>query len=189
VPQDRQLEVWKEVGENPQHAQHVRNVINGKWLDASHALFDVSVLAENVVSRDLFGDRVLVERQAFFEAQLQALQAERTTLLEQGWSEVVVGTRAEFCDRLWAMAEAEPQFYAATERKLAKIDERADSRRVGILKHAIASLSRFDRIRPSLGRRLDNGVAEVRSHCVQLFPRCRLAARGRALLLGSPITH
>jgi hypothetical protein len=27
VPEDRQLEVWKEVNGNPRHAEHVRNVI------------------------------------------------------------------------------------------------------------------------------------------------------------------
>ncbi|MGA2964252.1 MAG: hypothetical protein ABSD96_21540, partial [Candidatus Korobacteraceae bacterium] len=38
VPPDRQLEVWQEVGGNPQHAQHVRNVIAHAWIDAADAV-------------------------------------------------------------------------------------------------------------------------------------------------------
>ena len=73
VPPDRQLEVWQEVGGNPQHAQHVRNVIAHAWIDAASATFDLSKLPDGAVSRDLFAERVLVERKAFMEAQAEAL--------------------------------------------------------------------------------------------------------------------
>ena len=65
VPPDRQLEVWQELAGNPQHAQHVRNVIAHAWIDAASATFDVSKLPDAAVSRDLFAERVLVERSAF----------------------------------------------------------------------------------------------------------------------------
>jgi len=51
VPPDRQLEVWQEVAGNPQHAQHVRNVIAHAWIDAASATFDVSKLPDTAVSR------------------------------------------------------------------------------------------------------------------------------------------
>ncbi len=91
VPPDRQLEVWQEVAGNPQHAQHVRNVIAHAWIDAKSATFDVSKLPEGTVSRDLFAERVLVERKAFMEAQAEALLAQRQALIEEGWGDVVVG--------------------------------------------------------------------------------------------------
>ena len=124
VPPERQEEVWQEVGGNPQHAHHVRNVIAHAWIDAQHALFDLAKLPDGAVSRDLFNDRVLVERKAFLEAQAEALLAERTKLAEDGWSEVVVGPQADVQDRLWSMTEAPQEYDEATSKKLAKIDQR-----------------------------------------------------------------
>jgi ParB family chromosome partitioning protein len=124
VPPERQEEVWQEVGGNPQHAHHVRNVIAHAWIDAQHALFDVAKLPEGAVSRDLFNARVLVERKAFLEAQAEALLAERQSLAEDGWSEVVVGPQADVQDRLWSMTEAPQAYDEATTKKLAKIEQR-----------------------------------------------------------------
>ena len=80
VPEDKQLEVWEELHGNPLHADQVRNVIAHAWIDDEHALFDVSSLPDGAVSRDLFGDRVLIERKAFMEAQAQALDLQRQAL-------------------------------------------------------------------------------------------------------------
>lgn len=124
VPEDRQLEVWKEVNGRPQHAQHVRNVIAHRWIDAGHALFDVTTLPEGVVSRDLFNDRVLVERTAFLELQAQALMAEQQALYEDGWKEAVIATQSDVQDRLWSMAEAEPEYDERTTKALAAIELR-----------------------------------------------------------------
>jgi ParB family chromosome partitioning protein len=124
VPQERQLEVWKEVGANPRHAEHVRNVIANAWIDASHALFDLSTLPESAISRDLFGDRLLVERQAFMDAQAQALQLQRLALREDGWAETVVGRREDVQDRLFAMDTPEREFDRETSQKLEKIVKR-----------------------------------------------------------------
>ena len=125
VPPDRQLEVWQEVGGNPQHAQHVRNVIAHAWIDASAATFDVSKLPEGTVSRDLFAERVLIERKAFMEAQAEALMNERQNLAEDGWGEVVVGPQADVQDRLYSMSDA-PQEY--DEPTTAKVKKLADKR-------------------------------------------------------------
>ena len=103
VPPDRQLEVWQEVGGNPQHAQHVRNVIANAWIDAASATFDVSKLPDIAISKDLFAERVLVERKVFMEAQAEALLAQRQSLIEEGWADVVVGPQADVQDRLWSM--------------------------------------------------------------------------------------
>ena len=126
VPEDRQLEVWKELNGHPRHAEHVRNVIANAWIDATHALFDLSTLPELLVSRDLFGDRILVERKGFMEAQTEALSAQRQALAEEGWAEVVVGRREEVQDRLYAMEKPEPEYDEQTTRKLAKIAARQE---------------------------------------------------------------
>ena len=124
VPPERQLEVWQEVGGNPQHAQHVRNVIAHAWIEADRAAFDVSKLPEGTVSRDLFADRVLVERKAFMEAQAEALLAERQALAEDGWAEVVVGPQADVQDRLWSMAEADVEYDGPTTAKLKRLADK-----------------------------------------------------------------
>jgi ParB family chromosome partitioning protein len=124
VPPDRQLEVWQEVGGNPQHAQHVRNVIANAWIDAASATFDLSKLPDAAVSKDLFAERVLVERKAFMEAQAEALLAQRQRLIEEGWADVVVGPQADVQDRLWSMAEAPQEYDDATTAQLKKLADR-----------------------------------------------------------------
>jgi ParB family transcriptional regulator, chromosome partitioning protein len=124
VPAERQLEVWQEVGGNPQHAQHVRNVIAHAWIDAASATFDLSKLPEGSISRDLFAERVLIERKAFMEAQADALLAERQKLIEEGWAEVVVGPQGDVQDRLWSMAEAPKEFDEQTTAKLRKLADK-----------------------------------------------------------------
>jgi ParB family chromosome partitioning protein len=124
VPADRQLEVWQEVGGNPQHAQHVRNVIAHAWIDAKSATFDVSKLAESAISKDLFAERVLIERKAFMEAQAEALLAERQKLIEEGWGDVVVGPQADVQDRLFAMSDAPQEYNQQTAAKLEKLADK-----------------------------------------------------------------
>jgi ParB family chromosome partitioning protein len=124
VPAERQLEVWQEVGGNPQHAQHVRNVIANAWIDAASATFDQAKLPDGAVSRDLFAERVLIERKAFMEAQADALLAERQKLIEEGWAEVVVGPQADVQDRLWSMAEAPKEYDDTTTAKLLKLADK-----------------------------------------------------------------
>jgi ParB/RepB/Spo0J family partition protein len=126
VPKERQLEVWKEVNGNPRHADHVRNVIAHAWIDSEHALFDLSSLPDSVISRDLFDERVLVERQAFMEAQANALESQRQSLIEEGWSEVVVGRREDVQDRLYSMDTPESEYDEQTNRKLTKIAARRE---------------------------------------------------------------
>jgi ParB family chromosome partitioning protein len=124
VPPDRQLEVWQEVGGNPQHAQHVRNVIAHAWIDAQSATFDVSKLPESAVSKDLFAERVLIERKVFMEAQAEALLNERQALIEEGWSEVIVGPQADVQDRLYAMSGAPQEYDESTTAKLRKLADK-----------------------------------------------------------------
>jgi ParB family chromosome partitioning protein len=124
VPPERQLEVWQEVGGNPQHAQHVRNVIAHAWIDATSATFDVSKLPEGTVSRDLFAERVLVERKVFMEAQAEALLALRQALLDEGWAEVVVGPQGDVQDRLFSMTQAPQEYDQPTMAKLKKLADK-----------------------------------------------------------------
>jgi hypothetical protein len=81
---------------------------------------------ESAVSGDLFADRVLIERQVFFEAQAKALESQRQTLTEEGWAEVVIGSREEVQDRLYAMNLLEREFDEQTCKKLAKLSARRD---------------------------------------------------------------
>lgn len=124
VPEDRQLEVWKELGGNPRHADHVRNVIAHTWVEAKHAVFDLSTLPPSAISQDLFGDRVLVERQAFMEAQVQALARQRQAMVEDGWAEVIAGRREDVQDQLYSMEEPEREFDQQTKRQLATLAAR-----------------------------------------------------------------
>jgi ParB family transcriptional regulator, chromosome partitioning protein len=124
VPEDKQLEVWQELDGSPSHAEHVRKIISNAWIDAKNALFDITTLPPEKVSRDLFGDRVLVERQAFFTAQSEALIAKQKSLQEEGWSEVVVASQNDVHDRLWRMDEAPVVLDEVIAKKLIKLDEK-----------------------------------------------------------------
>jgi len=124
VPEDRQLAIWKELNGNPQHAHQVRNIIAAAWIDSSQALFDLSTVHESSITRDLFSDRILIERTAFMEAQSQALATEREALRESGWAEVVVGRREDVQDKLYAMDTPRQEYDARTTRKLEKLEGR-----------------------------------------------------------------
>jgi ParB family chromosome partitioning protein len=132
VPPDRQKSVWTEVGGDDiavgsgrtLHAQHVRNVIAGEWLDAQHALFDLSTLPPEAISQDLFGERVLVERGAFLAAQGHALGVQQKQLTEEGWREVVVSLYEDAQDRLRAMDSPEREYDANAAARLTKLGER-----------------------------------------------------------------
>ncbi len=126
VPEAKQLEVWRELHGHPQHAEHVRNVIANAWIDSGHALFDIATVPPESVSRDLFGDRTLIERQAFFAAQAEVLIAQQKSLQEEGWSEVVLGSHNDLHDRLWRMDEAPVSYDEEVTKKLAKLEKKRD---------------------------------------------------------------
>lgn len=124
VPEHRQIEVWRALNGKPRHAEQVRSVIANAWIDAAHALFEITTVPESAVSRDLFGDRMLIERTAFLDAQVAALEAQRHALIEDGWKEVVVGQREDVQDRIYAMDSPEREFDPQTRRKLDQIAAR-----------------------------------------------------------------
>jgi ParB family transcriptional regulator, chromosome partitioning protein len=124
VPEDRQVAIWQELNGNPRNAEQVRNILAAAWIDSAVALFDLSSVPESSVSRDLFSDRVLVERTAFMEAQSQALAKEQEALREEGWAEVIAGRREEVQDRLYAMQVPDEEFDEKTARKLEKLGGR-----------------------------------------------------------------
>ena len=122
VPTAKQVEVWRELGEQPRDARHVRTIIDHQWIDAQHARFDVETLSSSAISRDLFSDRVLIERQTFFDAQIQALEQERLGLLDDGWNEVVIAAREDTFDRLHSMDRPQPEPDDETQRQLDAFD-------------------------------------------------------------------
>jgi len=146
VPEDRQIAVWKELDGRPRHAEHVKNVIAHKWIDAGLALFDRNLIPESSISQDLFAERVLVERQAFLDAQANALLTEKQALTEDGWSEVIVSKRQDVQDRLYAMDPLPKEFDSATTKKLAKLD--ADQKKLDKVAESIddGDEVRFERI-------------------------------------------
>jgi len=126
IPEDRQIAIWQELNGSPRSAEQVRNIIAAAWIDSAHALFDLSSLPESAVSRDLFSDRVLIERNAFMEAQSQALAKEQEALREEGWAEVVAGRREDVQDRLYSMQALDQEFDEKTTRKLEKLYGRSE---------------------------------------------------------------
>ncbi|MEO1237790.1 MAG: ParB/RepB/Spo0J family partition protein, partial [Planctomycetota bacterium] len=134
VPPSTQMEVWNDNGGNFRNANHVRNLIASDWIEAKHARFDLTALPDSKVSRDLFSERVLVERQAFFEAQAEALTAERDALLEEGWAEVLIVVQQDVPDAIYQMDNAPADFDEATTATLealnterSKLDEQIEA--------------------------------------------------------------
>jgi ParB family transcriptional regulator, chromosome partitioning protein len=126
VPADKQSEIWKELGGKVRRAEQVRDIIANGWIDAAKARFDLSKLPEIAVSRDLFSDRVLVERQAFMAAQAEALSAERQALLEDGWKDAVAGSYEELSSQILGMSVPVQEYDAETNRKLLKLKDRRE---------------------------------------------------------------
>ncbi len=119
--------VRTETESSPRNADHVRNIIANAWIDTKHALFDIAMLPPEKVTRDLFGDRVLVERQAFLAAQTDAMIAQQKSLQEAGWSEVVLAPQGDVQDRLWRMDEAPVSYDEKVTQKLAKLQEKREA--------------------------------------------------------------
>jgi ParB family transcriptional regulator, chromosome partitioning protein len=184
VPEDRQTAIWKELDGRPHGAEQVRRIIDTAWIDASHALFDLNTLRESAVSRDLFSERVLVERDAFIEAQSQAVAKEQEALREDGWSEVVAGHREDIQDQLYSMRTPEPEFDAKTIRKLEKLDARRrklESKRENIKDDDSAAIQTVDeRIEA-----LEQAAEKVTRAAPPLFSEAT-KARGTVFLMLAP---
>lgn len=123
VPAARQMEAWEESGGRIRHANHARNLIECRWIDAGLALFDREAVPDTAVSHDLFGDRVLIERSVFMQAQAEAVEAEAERLREDGWGEVIVAEREDVNDRLRGMDTPGPDFDEPTLAKLHEVSE------------------------------------------------------------------
>ena len=184
VPEDRQTAVWKELNGHPHSAEQVRRIIDAAWIDASNALFDLNTLPESVISRDLFGDRVLVERAAFMEAQSQALAKEQEALREDGWSEIVAGRREDLQDRLYSMRTPEPNFDAKTARKLEKLDDRRTKLESKLEAMADGDPTAIRAVEERIAA-LDQGVNEVTRAAVPSFSEST-KARGTVFLMLNP---
>lgn len=79
-PQGHQLKGW---------------LFGGGAIKVDHALFDVEASKLAIIA-DLFGDhRYFADSDAFWTAQLAAVEARRAAFLEDGWSEVVILPRGE----------------------------------------------------------------------------------------------
>lgn len=160
LPEERQNEVWIELNGHPRHAEHVRNIIANDWIDAVHALFDVSTLPEGSVSRDLFSERVLIERQAFMAAQVDAIGTQRLALLEDGWKDVTAGRYEDVHQLPFAMDPPEPEYDDATTARLDKLARRRQAWEAKLEKVDDADESALGRIQDKLDA-LENEEQEI----------------------------
>lgn len=124
VPADRQELIWKELNGQPRHAEQVRRIIASAWIDASFALFDLSKVPEHAVTKDLFNEKILVERTAFMRSQTEALEAQKLNLVDQGWKHVVAGNHPDLEPQIQSMDEAPREYDKETAKKLDRINER-----------------------------------------------------------------
>lgn len=84
----------------PQGQQLKNWLFGGGAISAAHALFDVEASGLAIIA-DLFGDeRYFADSDAFWTAQLAAVEERRSLLLDAGWSEVVVMPKGD-CFREW----------------------------------------------------------------------------------------
>jgi len=80
----------------PQGQQLKNWLFGGGAISAAHALFDVEASGLAIIA-DLFGDeRYFADSDAFWTAQLAAVEKRRLRFLDAGWSDVVVLTKGEY---------------------------------------------------------------------------------------------
>jgi ParB family chromosome partitioning protein len=80
----------------PQGQQLKNWVFGGGAISAAHALFDVEASGLSIIA-DLFGDeRYFADSDAFWTAQLAAIEERRARFLNDGWSDVVVLAKGDY---------------------------------------------------------------------------------------------
>lgn len=80
----------------PQGQQLKNWLFGGGAISAAHALFDVEASGLAIIA-DLFGDeRYFADSDAFWTAQLAAVEERRARFLDAGWSEVVVLPKGDY---------------------------------------------------------------------------------------------
>ena len=80
----------------PQGQQLKNWLFGGGAISAAHALFDVEASGLAIIA-DLFGDeRYFADSDAFWTAQLAAVEERRARLLDAGWTDVVVLPKGEY---------------------------------------------------------------------------------------------
>ncbi|PZQ23539.1 MAG: chromosome partitioning protein ParB [Sphingopyxis macrogoltabida] len=80
----------------PQGQQLKNWLFGGGAISAAHALFDIEASSLSIIA-DLFGDeRYFADSDAFWTAQLAAVEERRARFLDAGWSEVVVLPKGDY---------------------------------------------------------------------------------------------
>jgi ParB family chromosome partitioning protein len=96
-----QQRAWLALFDDPQaycpQGQQLKNwLFGGGAISAAHALFDVEASGLAIIA-DLFGDeRYFADSDAFWTAQLAAIEERRARFLDAGWSDVVVLPKGEY---------------------------------------------------------------------------------------------
>lgn len=80
----------------PQGQQLKNWLFGGGAISAAHALFDVEASGLSIIA-DLFGDeRYFADSDAFWTAQIGAIEERRARFLDAGWNEVVILPKGEY---------------------------------------------------------------------------------------------
>ncbi|MBJ7439293.1 MAG: ParB N-terminal domain-containing protein [Sphingopyxis sp.] len=80
-------------------------LFGGSAIAVTHALFEIDMFKGGIVT-DLFGeDRFFADSDAFWSAQMEAIEARKAEYLEAGWSDVIVMDRGQWF-RSWDHAHA-----------------------------------------------------------------------------------
>jgi ParB family chromosome partitioning protein len=96
-----QQRAWLALFDDPQayypQGQQLKNwLFGGGAISAAHALFDVETSGLAIIA-DLFGDeRYFADSDAFWTAQLAAIEERRARFLDAGWSDVIVLPKGEY---------------------------------------------------------------------------------------------
>ena len=96
-----QQRAWLALFDDPQaycpQGQQLKNwLFGGGAISAAHALFDVEASGLAIIA-DLFGDeRYFADSDAFWTAQLAAIEERRARFLDAGWGDVVVLPKGEY---------------------------------------------------------------------------------------------
>ncbi|WP_257547031.1 ParB/RepB/Spo0J family partition protein [Sphingopyxis sp. DBS4] len=105
-----QQRAWLALFDDPQTYCPQGNQLKG-WLfgggaiRTGHALFDVEASGLAIIA-DLFGDdRYFADSEAFWTAQLAAIEERRARFLDEGWSDVVILPKGEYF-RSWEFRQA-----------------------------------------------------------------------------------
>ena len=105
LPLFEQMTLWRETEGRSRSPEDIRSQVEKEWIPMEYARFPRSAVPGSALMHDHVHVFPRVQRQAFLEAQAQALLTRRDELLEMGWGKVVIVPRECVRERLQQMEE------------------------------------------------------------------------------------